>query len=177
MYPWYDEKSRIMVVPIVADNPDKPFIYVLDNFIKIGCQLVEEIEIPVDLGVKFFRIILADDMIVEKEEDFGYRILLRDKIRAIVRLIKYFWQSHVFTKYYISENSVSIDDWGTFSIFDTEINIGAEVYDHDDKDAFNKAKIVQTLFKSQEEAEEWLDVNYPKWRDATAYWEQVDEKR
>lgn len=154
MISWYEPSTHIAVCPTRTDGADE----LLVKLKQIGAEVLDELALPVDLGLRLFRVKfpawLEYDGYCEEDDDYVFRDRLR--VRVIVGTARRtaFYYVTFKTKYYARSSTAT----GSRAIV---------------IDSENDSEIWST---SRGEAngwlvaESWLDANYPDWRNPMAYW-------
>lgn len=179
-YLWYDLKTHTAVFPIQnykSMDFKNRLIWQLEQ---IGVELLENIDVPIDISAElrhgklpdWLRLLPEDD-----EEDFlssRIRDFLDEEERIRLRIIVFgigMVSTHVMTRYFAHEffapgESIA-DRFPLPAVFDSQ--------NCDDKD--DKLSPIWVADKPCEYlqdiklAEDWLDENFPCWRDPMRYWD------
>jgi hypothetical protein len=160
----YDPQTHTAILAVSPSD-----VYEIEAARRLGVEVGEPIEMPIDLCSTFYPAKLPDWLKLREEheedgadprvqvfefEDSKGRLRLRIIWSVIIR------NFHVFTRYYTGDtfgrggNSVNV------AVFDAE-NPGEDPENPQDMVSFQDGN---------KEAEKWLDRAYPYWRDPLAYW-------
>jgi hypothetical protein len=170
---FWNPSKRLLVCPYNTYYNDKEatktFLWQLK---RIGCKLVKEIKMPINLWHRFFLVkvpkFLSWDDDPESEGTFTFK---DEKGRARLRVtaMQMVMNTHVWTKY-LPQHEFTRNGKAIF----VPCVIDLEKTDEYDETAAVvwKGKDNGLFFPSEMnvQAAKWLDENYPLWKDPLAYW-------
>lgn len=164
----YDKTSHTAVCPI--NSRYSSFTEITTKISLLGCAILGEIDMPIDIGIQFIQIHLPEWLKLEENEDIPNEDLhfVDPKGHHRMRVDYNFFNTRAWTRYTPSQ-FITTDDLMKPSVVDLE--------KEDDEDEINPCVIwvgsrspSQTEHDLEIEAKKWLDLNYPNWSDPMAYW-------
>jgi hypothetical protein len=173
MIKFWNPSKRLLVCPYNVYYNDKEatktFLWQLK---RVGCKLVKEIKMPINLWHRFFLVKVPKSLSLEyDEQDSGTYSFEDEKERPRLRVtaIQIMLGTHVWTRYLPQHE---------FQCKGSPVFIPC-VIDVEKKDEFDESEAVMwrgnnkdalLLYEREAEAAKWLNKNYPEWKDPLAYW-------
>jgi hypothetical protein len=168
-FDWYYPNQRALVCPI--DYYHRNFNKEVEKLKQLGCQIVGEIECPVDIGVRFVQVILPGSLRCEIDEeapDIIECIDSKDRTRLRVTCRTSFLGTVIFTRYWPSTSTAQPEK----GLLPTVIDLEATDEDGEGGEIWLCKRVKRGLgyHELREKAEEWLNKHYPNWENPAAYW-------
>jgi hypothetical protein len=175
MTPIWNPSKRQLVCPHNTYYSDKEGTkLLLWQLERLDCKLVKEIKMPIEMWHKFYLVKVPKFLTLEENEDGegGVYSFKDEKGRARLRVtaMQMFFATHVWTRY-LPQHEFTRNGSPVFvpCVIDTEKS-----------DEFDEVKAVMwkgkkgdemlLLYEREGKAAEWLNKNYPDWKDPLAYW-------
>lgn len=164
---WFDQENKTIVCPIKVDDLDET----LKNLDALGGKILGQIEMPIDLLYHFYHYKLPDNfsLYIENEEDEElmtvYQFVdenLRARLRTTVSSI--FLGTNIWNRFHLHQDLTEDNSDLIFYVDDLNRHIKDE----------SPRYVFQSL--NEEDAIDWLDENYPDWKNPSKYWDDFDEK-
>lgn len=164
----YDPGEHTAVCPINKRYDDEKLLLKLSQ---IGCEVLGEIAMPIDIGVHYFHVKLPEWLKLQEATEDGNHFFTDDKGNPRMRTeLDYFNHTNVWTRYrpweFITEEQLMLP-----------CVVDAQRVEDDEENEDNPGVIWigprspdSTLIDLKAQAQQWLDTKYPNWRDPMAYW-------
>lgn len=152
--PWYDPSSHVAVCPARTDGADDLIV----KLHQIGAEVLDELALPVDMGMRLFRVKLPEWLKLSEycEGDYYFNDA-KKRMRMFIDVT--------------DSRSVELPTRYHATYWSNGENVPAA---HDSEDG-KRLWRYEGIGEEQDgyiAAEAWLDANYPDWRNPMAYWSE-----
>jgi hypothetical protein len=178
-FDWWQADTRAMICPFPyrwseEKRNKEEILHGLWALERIGAKISGEVYMPLNLGVRFFHVIMPAWLNGEQDEEQPDIFYFKDdegmtRVRVITQTIMP--TTTVFTRYWPSDYREGFERLVPCVVDVQESEEDEEKLLWIDKLANNDANgLILSVWDIRGLAEKWLDENYPDWKDPLAYW-------